>query len=240
MSEKVESFYQELKDLKANINKRTSKTVADNLFKSKVDSLYERWKVEIRPLSEQLGANIQYSKIDRFIEELRAESDKRQAETSVLQFNAKYLVDSFFDNVIVVIKKNKPLEPTKELMDSAKFLGLDTNWSIATCALQLQEVSIKLVAGKLAIDLSQTNVEKILNSKVQPKDFGFNQQYEAFQIEVKRLSKIDMPEMTTHFRRMRVKVLHEGYNPQKEETDAIASFTIGLMSKLENICEKMK
>lgn len=131
-------------------------------------------------------------------------------------------------------------ESTLNLMNSASFLGLDTNWSVATCALQLQEVSIKLAAKKIGIDLSKTSVEKILNSKFEMKDFGFNQEYEAFGKEVKRLFNVDMPFLTNPFRKMRVKVLHEGYNPQPEEKEPIVSFTLGLMKKLEDVCNKFE
>jgi hypothetical protein len=38
---------------------------------------------------------------------------------------------------------------------------------------------------------------------------------------------------------MRVKVLHEGYNPEPEEKDSLVSFTTGLLRKLEDICSKI-
>jgi polyhydroxyalkanoate synthesis regulator phasin len=47
-----------------------------------------------------------------------------------------------------------------------------------------------------------------------------------------------MPFLATQFRRMRVKVLHEGYNPEPEEKDSLVSFTTGLLRKLEDICSK--
>jgi hypothetical protein len=238
MSEKVESFYRELQNLKQTINKRNSKTISDDEFKFKVDDMFERWKIEILPIAKQIGVTQAfYRNIDSRFQAVLFETNKRVAERISLKERVDALANDFFNDIFLPAKQTK-VESTKILIESAHFLGLDDNWSISTCALQLQEVSIKLVAEKLSIDLNQNNVEKLLNSKFQTKEFGFNQKYEAFQAEVKRLSQIDMPEMTTHFRRMRVKVLHEGYNPQKEETDAIASFTIGLMSKLESVCEK--
>jgi hypothetical protein len=88
-------------------------------------------------------------------------------------------------------------QSTANLMGSASFLDLDTNWSVATVALQLQEVTIKLVTEKIGLDINKANVEKILNSKFEAKDFGFNQKYEAFVKEVKRLFNVDMPFFAT-------------------------------------------
>lgn len=119
------------------------------------------------------------------------------------------------------------------LMESAGFLGLDDNWSLATCALQLQEVAVTLVAKRKKIRLDKTNVERVLNQKIQT--LSFNDQYQAFSTQVNALSGSRMPILTTHLRRMRAKVLHEGYNPNPEETEAIASFTIGLLEKLKHI-----
>jgi len=119
------------------------------------------------------------------------------------------------------------------LMKSAKFLDLDVNWSLTTCALQLQEVAITLVAKERKIKLDKANVEKLLNKKIQ--NFSFNHKYEAFSKYVKDSLNIKMPILATQLRRMRVKVLHEGYNPNPEETESIVSFTIGLLEKLERI-----
>lgn len=121
------------------------------------------------------------------------------------------------------------------LMKSANFLDLDVNWSLATCALQLQEVAIKLVAEKLNIKLDKANVEKLLNKKLQ--ELSFNLQYEAFSKYVKDSLKSEMPILTTHLRKMRVKVLHEGYNPKPEETEVIVSYTIGLLERLKKIVD---
>jgi hypothetical protein len=131
-------------------------------------------------------------------------------------------------------------EPDEDLLKSSEYLGLNQNWFSATCALQLQEVSIKLVADKIELDLGQPSVEKILGKKFEPKDFGFNQRYEGFGKEVKKLFRIDMPFLATQFRKMRQKVLHEGYNPEPEERDSLVSFTIGLTKKkLEDVCKKI-
>lgn len=130
-------------------------------------------------------------------------------------------------------KNGKMSELTTGLMKSAAFLGLDTNWSLATCALQLQEVVVTLVAKRKKIRLDRANVETTLNKKIQSLSFG--DQYEAFATVVKTLFSVEMPILTTHLRKMRTKVLHEGYNPKPEETDSIVRFTIGLLEKLEKI-----
>jgi len=124
------------------------------------------------------------------------------------------------------LEKEKPTELTVSLMNSANFLGLDTNWSVATCALQLQEVAVTLVAKRKKIRLDKANVERELNN-----------QYEAFSKLVNVTFDIEMPILTTHLRKMRTKVLHEGYNPKPEETDSIARFTFGLLQKLNSISQ---
>ncbi len=130
-------------------------------------------------------------------------------------------------------KEGKLTDPANLLMNSASFLGLDTNWFLATCALQLQEVAVTLVAKRKNIKLDKASVEKILNKRIE--DLSFNDQYEAFDRQVRDSFNIEMPILTTHLRRMRVRVLHGGYNPKPEETESIASFTIGLLKKLKDI-----
>lgn len=130
-------------------------------------------------------------------------------------------------------KKEKLFQLATDLMDSATFLGLDTNWSLATCALQLQEVAITQVAKRAEIKLDKANVEKVLNKKIE--SLSFNNQYEAFSKLVLALFDVEMPILTTHLRKMRAKVLHEGYNPKPEETESIANFTIGLLRRLKDI-----
>ena len=136
-------------------------------------------------------------------------------------------------DIKIVTRKFITSPPTLGLMESASFLGLDTNWSLATCALQLQEVAVTLVAKRKNIKLDKANVERLLNKKI--KDLSFNDQYEAFSKQVRDLFNVEMPILTTHLRKMRAKVLHEGYNPKPEETDSITGFTIGLLRKLKDI-----
>jgi hypothetical protein len=119
-----------------------------------------------------------------------------------------------------------------DLMASANFLELDTNWALATSALQLQEVAVKLFADRKGIALDKANVEKILDRKIQG-DLSFNDRYEALLKQAKDLYKVRMPILASHLRKMRVKVLHEGYNPQPEETELLVDFTIGFLQRIE-------
>ena len=122
------------------------------------------------------------------------------------------------------------------LMGSAGFLGLDASWFLATCALQLQEVAIKVVAERKGIKLDKRNVEKILKRKVEMP--SFNYQYKAFSEVLKTRFGVEMPILPTQWRKMRVKVLHEAYNPKPEETDSIIVFTIGLLQKLSYVANQ--
>ena len=130
-------------------------------------------------------------------------------------------------------QEKKEVKSLVGLIESATFLGLNTNWSSATCALQLQEVAITLVAKRKNIKLNKANAEKILSKKIE--DLSFNDRYEAFSKQVKASFNVEMPILATHLRKMRTKVLHEGYNPKPEETDSIVRFTVGLLKKLEDI-----
>lgn len=119
------------------------------------------------------------------------------------------------------------------LMKCASFMGLNDNWSLATCALQLQEVAMTLVAKRKKIKLDKANVEKVLNKKIEK--LSFSNQYEAFSKLVLALFDVEMPILTIHLRKMRAKVLHDGYNPKPEEAESIANFTIGLLRRLKDI-----
>jgi hypothetical protein len=121
-----------------------------------------------------------------------------------------------------------------DLMDSASFLGLDVNWFRATCALQLQEVAVTLMAERKNIKLDKANVEKILQKKIEERELSFNEKYDAFSKQVKSFN-VAMPKLTIDLRNMRTEVLHKGYNPKTEETEAIVSFTIELLKTLEDI-----
>lgn len=236
---KVELFYGELKSYYSETVRIRTRTVSTREFKEKTIATYEKWKTEIQPLLKTLRIeNETLINLDGLFETIYDEANKRVASTFCTKAKLSQINNVFLEQVVVKLKENKPLEPTADLMESATFLGLDTNWSLAVCALQLQEVAVTLVAEKTEINLDKINVEKILDKQIQPKDISFNHQYEAFTREMKRLFDIDMPFLVPQFRRMRVKVLHEGYNPEPEETDSLASFTIGLLKKLRDICDR--
>jgi len=137
-----------------------------------------------------------------------------------------------------MIFKHKPSTTTSKqveraLKQVARTLGFDNNWFSATCALQLQEVAITLVAKRKNIKLDQTSVEEILGKKIE--HLSFRNQYEAFRKIIKKTHGIDMPKLTMDFRRIRALVLHEGYPPEPEETEALLAFTTGLLKKLKTI-----
>ena len=146
------------------------------------------------------------------------------------------LRDSWQTLLYVVGKPRQEEILSTGLMRSAGFLRLDSNWFLATCALQLQEVAMKLVAERKAIKLDKANVERLLNKKIEGL-FFFNNQYQAFTKQVKALFGVEMPFLTQLLRKMRVKVLHEGYNPKPEEMEPIIGFTIGLLQKLSYVSQ---
>lgn len=223
-----------MKDLYSEIIRTKTKTISTQEFKDKALTIYELWKTEIKPklITLKLNKNVLES-LDTSFENLYSAAKERVFEVSSLKSNLGEINDSFLKLILPNLTCSKA-EPTLDLMESVFFLGLDTNWSSATCALQLQEVAIILVAKKKNIVLDKINVEKLLSKKIDG-DLSFNDKYEAFSREIKRLNSLDMPILTTHLRKIRVAILHEGYNPQPEEKDSIVSFTIGLMKKLEDV-----
>jgi Zn-finger nucleic acid-binding protein len=233
MTEKIEAFYCKLKDFYGRISGIRSKTVSTHDFKKEA--------TEILPTLRKLKIKDDvYSRLDELFEAMNSMARERVTNVSWVKENLSDTKDKFFKEVILSVRKIESPEPTEDLMDSASFLGLDTNWSVAVCALQLQEVAITLVAEKTGISLDRKDVEKILKTQIQSKDFSFNHQYEAFGNEVKRMFDVDMPILVPQLRRMRVNVLHEGYNPEPEEKDSLVSFTIGLLKKLNSISSAEK
>jgi hypothetical protein len=237
MAEKIETFYCKLKDFHDRVSRIRSKTVSTREFKREATEIYETYMTEILPTLRKLKIKDDvYSPLDESFNLINSMAKERVTNASWFKASLSDAKDRFFEEVILKVRKIEPPEPTADLMESASFLGLDTNWSVATCTLQLQEVAVILVAKKKCIELDKPNVERILGKKI--KDFCFNDQYEAFSAELKRMFSIEMPILTMHLRKMRVKVLHEGYNPEPEEKDSLVSFTIGLLRKLEDICNK--
>lgn len=235
MDKEVEDFHSCLRELYTEIAKARTKTISTEAFKEKATQIYVKWKTEVKPKLATFDVDpTDIDDLNTYLEDLYGQNKMRTADVSSLRKILEDVNNLFLEGVIRPLEKRKP-EPHLDLMGSASFLGLDTNWSSSTCALQLQEVAITLVAKKLKIDLSKANVERILNAKIESKDFSFNHQYEAFRTEIMHLFDVDMPFLTTQFRRIRVKVLHEGYNPEPEEKDSIVSFTKGLLQKLNSI-----
>jgi CRISPR/Cas system-associated exonuclease Cas4 (RecB family) len=233
----IQSFYEMTKRLYHEVAKARSKTIAASDFKENASLIYENWKTNIEPkLRDSNVDESELSRIDCLLEKLDHDAKNRVANVSDVKGLLVEINKTLISKILPLVTENKPDE---DLVKSAEYLGLNQNWFSATVALQLQEVSIKLVAEKAGIDLDRTNVEKILDTKIEPKKFGFSSQYKAFGKEVSRLFNTDMPFLTTQFRRMRVKVLHEGYNPQPEERESIVSFTLGLMKRLEDVCHKI-
>jgi len=115
------------------------------------------------------------------------------------------------------------------------FLGIDRNWMSATYVLQLQEVSIFLVAQKKGISLKREDVKRILHRKIKDDEWGFDLQYKAFTKEVKRLYDIEISSLPRQLRKMRQEVLHEGYNPKEDETKLAISVTIALLKELKKV-----
>jgi hypothetical protein len=236
MRRKIDSFYDDLKNFYAQIVKTRSRTISTQEFREKALGIYATWKTEIEPTLKTLKmrSNVS-SNLDNLFEDVYKEANLRVANVSNLKTKLSEINTLFLKQVLVTSRKEKPSEPTIDLMDSASFLGLNSNWSLATCALQLQEVAVPLLAKRKNIRLDKTSVEALLNKKVQV--LSFNDQYEAFSEQVKTSFNVEMPILTTHLRKMRTKVLHEGYNPKPEETESIVNFTIGLLQRLRGISE---
>jgi len=234
MKEEVESFYERIKNLYSEISKTRTETVSTRNFKETAISIYETWKTEIEPMLWKFEIQDDVlSALDLSFETIYKYAKTRVANVSAVKFYLAKIHGIFIKQVLVQLREAKLSEPRANLMESASFLGLDGNWFSATCALQLQEVAVTLVAKKKNIRLDKVNVEKLLNKKIG--SLSFNDQYRAFSKQVKSLFNVEMPILTMDLRRMRIKVLHEGYNPKPEETESIVGFTIGLLQKLNRI-----
>jgi len=132
-------------------------------------------------------------------------------------------------------EKLKSIDDFCSLVEEIDFLRLSGNWSLGTIALQIQEVATIKVAEHLRIPLDKASVESILATKLREVEFGFNKQYEALAKRLKESRNVELPNMTTRLRGMRVDILHKGYNPKKEEVDAIVEFTKGFLARLKTL-----
>jgi len=234
LKEEVENFYEHLKSFYSDIVRTRSKTVSTREFKEMAIDTYETWKTEIEPMLKMVGIeNNVLTSLDGLFDCVYKEAKMRVANVSNLRAKLSEINNIFLNQIVVAVRTEKLSEPTINLMKSATFLGLDTNWSLATCALQLQEVGVTLVAKRKNIKLDKAGIERLLKKKIEK--VSFNNQYEAFRRQVKISYGIKMPLLTQHLRKMRTKVLHEGYNPEPEETKSIVSFTVGLLQKLNDI-----
>lgn len=125
-----------------------------------------------------------------------------------------------------------------KLMKKAQPLNLDINWMLSAISLQLQEIAILKCASNLNIKLDKKSVRQILQREIKEattKYLPFRDQYDAFSLIVEQEKKVKMPKLARGFRDMRTEVLHRGYNPLPEETDAITTFTLGFLDKLKEI-----
>ncbi|MFA5364666.1 MAG: hypothetical protein WC325_05730 [Candidatus Bathyarchaeia archaeon] len=125
-----------------------------------------------------------------------------------------------------------------ELIKKAQNLNLDINWIISAISLQLQEIAILKCASSNNIKLDKNNVEKVLGRRLKEQNIkylSFGDQYDLLSYVLEQEKSVKMPKLTVDLRKMRVRVLHKGYNPVPEETDAIAKFSIGFLDKLKAI-----
>ena len=161
----------------------------------------------------------------------KAKVDNLEKQDAVLSFERHLKTLAIGLNAKEIDKTESNMAPY------CSFLGISQNWMTSTYALQLQEVSITMVAKKKGIALDRENVEKILNKEIKEKDFSFSHQYEAFANEAKRLYDIDIPFMAIWLRKMRQAVLHEGHNPTEQEKDLAISATVCLLKELKKVYE---
>jgi len=129
----------------------------------------------------------------------------------------------------------RSIDDLSSFIKSIEFLRLGTEWSLATIALQIQEIATIKIADRLNIKLDKANVESILGIQINDKDFGFSKQYEALSKRVEEIKNVKLPNLTTALRSTRVDILHRGYNPQPEEVNAIVEFTKGFLDRLRTL-----
>lgn len=126
------------------------------------------------------------------------------------------------------------------LLVAADFLGLDLNWALSAVALQLHEIAIKKTSRKMGLQLDRMSMKKILGKEIDlasSRYMPFNLQYSAFCKVVEEKRGIRMPRLVEDLRKTRANVLHQGYNPTKEETASIMAFTKGLLEKLRGVAQ---
>jgi hypothetical protein len=125
----------------------------------------------------------------------------------------------------------------RKMKINARHFKLMNNWFSITCALQLQEVIITLVAKNLGIKLDKKKVYSVLGKPEPKKDYvPFGDKYDAFSKIIKEKYGVIMPTLVKQYRRsFRSDVLHGGKTPEPEEISSIIVFTNGLLEKLTTI-----
>lgn len=168
--------------------------------------------------------------------EYSAESDMRISEVEERIVNGRIGKDvtSQFFPLSVIAEGTQRID---DLMNAAEFLGLDENWFVATCSLQLQEIMIVKLAEKKGVVLDKGRIKEILNKTdeelFESSDYiPFRERYKAFSKEAKHLWGIDMPAMPLAFREMRSQVLHNGCNPTVEDTNFLVDYTTEMLRRL--------
>jgi len=154
--------------------------------------------------------------------------------------NALLTCERYLKSLTTGLKAKEIDRTESDVAKFTKFLGIDRNWMSAAYALQLQEVSIFLVAQKKGISLKREDVKSILHRRIKDDEWGFDLQYKAFTKEVKRLYNIEISSLPRQLRKMRQEVLHEGYNPKDDETKLTISVTIALLKQLKKVYEAEK
>jgi hypothetical protein len=149
--------------------------------------------------------------------------------------NAMLTCERFLKTLAVGLNAKEIDKIESNIATFSSFLGINQNWMPSTYALQLQEVSVTIVAKKKGIDLTKPNVEKILGKRIQEQEFS--SQYEAFTKEAKNRYNVDIPLMPAFLRKTRQAVLHEGYSPNEKEKEIIVSVTIDLLKELKKVWE---
>lgn len=163
--------------------------------------------------------------------DFKAKIDKLEKQDAVLSF------ERHLKTLAIGLNATEIDKTESNIAQYSLFLGINQNWMTATYALQLQEVSITMMAKEKEISLKRENVERILNKNIKEKDFSFAYQYEAFTKEVKRLYDIEIPLLPMWLRKMRQAVLHEGRNPNEHEKNLAVSATIRLLKELKKLHE---
>lgn len=119
----IEKFYDELKNFKDEIEKRRSKTVADQAFKNKSKAIFVDWKANVKPRLDQINwiSNKHRRDIDQNLRLLFEESQKRVARTYIILDLLIKTNDVFFHHIIIPSKTKGALPVPLEFQ---KYVGM--------------------------------------------------------------------------------------------------------------------